>query len=65
MKGIEATRRIKLALPQTKVVVLSIYNAPEYRSAAAVAGASAFVAKNVMHTDLVPTLRSLTDAIPG
>lgn len=65
MKGIEATRRIRLAVPQARVVVLSIYNAPEYRSAAMVAGASAYVAKNVMHTDLVPALRSVLDGMPA
>ena len=34
MKGIEATRRIKLLAPAARVVILSIYQAPEYRSAA-------------------------------
>lgn len=61
MKGIEATRRLKLALPGTNVVVLSIYSAPEYRSAAAAAGAVAYVTKNTMHQELVPTLIKLLD----
>lgn len=59
MKGIEATRRLKLALPSANVVVLSIYSAPEYRSAAAAAGAVAYVTKNTMHQELVPTLVGL------
>ena len=59
MKGIEATRRVKLAAPGAKVIVLSIYSAPEYRSAAIAAGAVAYVPKNIMHEELVPLLRSL------
>lgn len=58
MKGIEATRRIKLLAPAVRVVILSIYQAPEYRSAAIAAGASAYIPKSTMHTDLVPLLRS-------
>jgi DNA-binding NarL/FixJ family response regulator len=42
--------------------MLSIYSAPEYRSAAAAAGASAYVPKNAMHIELVPTLRTLLNA---
>ncbi|MBP7692415.1 MAG: response regulator transcription factor [Anaerolineales bacterium] len=59
MKGIEATRRVKLAAPHTQVVVLSIYSAPEYQSAAIAAGAIGYVPKNIMHLELVPLLRSL------
>lgn len=58
MKGIEATRRIKLLAPAVRVVILSIYQAPEYRSAAIAAGASAYIPKAAMHTDLVPLLRT-------
>lgn len=59
MKGIEATRRIKLLAPGTQVVILSIYQAPEYQSAAIAAGASAYLPKASMHTELIPLLRTL------
>jgi len=43
--GLEATRRITLANPQTKVVIFSTYEANEYDSRAKDAGAIAFVPK--------------------
>lgn len=59
MKGIETTRRIKLAVPRAQVVALSLYAAPEYRSAALTAGAAAYVPKNQMHVELAPAVRAL------
>jgi len=59
MNGIEATRRIKAAVPSTQVVMLTIHEAEAYRADAAAAGASAYVPKRTMHTELLPTLAAL------
>ena len=56
INGIEAIRRIKTAAPRTQVVVLSIHEAAHYRADAAAAGASAYVTKRRMHTELIPVL---------
>jgi len=66
MDGIEATRRIKSALPHTHVVMHSSHDLPMYRDAAAVAGADAFVSKNKTFRELVPAItRLLPPAAPG
>jgi DNA-binding NarL/FixJ family response regulator len=59
MNGIEATRRIKAIAPQVRVVILSILEDPEYQADAAAAGASAYVPKRKMHTELIPILTGL------
>jgi DNA-binding NarL/FixJ family response regulator len=59
MNGLEATRRLKAVLPQVPVVMLTIYEAPEYGAAAAAAGASAFVLKRRMDVDLLSVLKKL------
>lgn len=57
--GIEATRRIKSLLADTRVVMHSSHDQDVYREAAAAAGASAFVAKNRTFSDLVPAIADL------
>ena len=52
MNGLEATRRIKKALPLTKVVILTIHENPEYQQDAEAAGASAYVPKRKMGVQL-------------
>jgi len=59
MNGVEATRRIKAALPAAHVVMLSIHDDAAYRADAAAAGASAYVAKHAMQAELIPTLVAL------
>ncbi len=59
MSGIEATRRIKATLPSAQVVMLTIHEDDAHRADAATAGASAYVTKRVMQTELVPTLAAL------
>ena len=61
MDGIEATRRIKERLPDTRVVMHSSHDVQIYREGSAAAGAGAFVTKNRTFTDLVP---AITDMIP-
>jgi DNA-binding NarL/FixJ family response regulator len=62
--GIEATRRSKSLLPDTRVVMHSSHDLDIYRDAAAAAGASAFVAKSRTFSDLVPAITALLSPAP-
>lgn len=57
MNGVNATRRLKDELPQTKVIVLSVYDLQEYKDAALASGASDYVVKKSMIKDLIPAIR--------
>lgn len=59
MTGIEVTRHLKRAVPQARVVMLTIHETQDYRLAAAEAGADAYVPKRKMNSDLIPILASL------
>jgi DNA-binding NarL/FixJ family response regulator len=59
INGIEATRQIKAALPFTQIVMLTIHTNDIYRIDAGVAGASAYITKQKMYCELVPTLAAL------
>ena len=65
MNGIEATRTIKAIAPQWCVVMLTIHEEADYQVAAAAAGASGFVIKRKMHTELVPVMKGLLSQAPG
>ena len=45
--GLEVTRRIKALFPDTKVVILTSYDFPEYREAARACGAYQFLSKGI------------------
>jgi NarL family two-component system response regulator LiaR len=59
MNGIEATRKIKTDLPQTQVVMLTIYKSHQYQIDAASAGASAYLTKDRMGGELIPVITRL------
>jgi DNA-binding NarL/FixJ family response regulator len=59
MSGIEATRQIKATLPSAHVVMLTIHDDDTHRTHAVAAGASAYVPKRTMQTELIPTLAAL------
>ena len=59
INGAEATRRIKKIAPATQVVILTIHNSQAYRTDATEAGVNAYVLKEDMQTQLVPTLEAL------
>lgn len=65
MNGIEATESIKKILPDTQVVMLTICDDDDYRNHASAAGASAYVAKRDVKTDLLPTLRRILEEHQG
>jgi DNA-binding NarL/FixJ family response regulator len=60
MNGLTATQLIKFRAPQTHIIVLSLY--PEYRTAALVAGAEAFIDKDQSTEEL---LERIADIING
>lgn len=59
MNGLEATRRIKAGPDPPYVVILTLYDEPEYREAACAVGADGFVAKRECATQLPQTVRAL------
>ena len=59
INGIESTHRIKKELPMTQVVILTIHENMEYRSDALAVGASTFIPKRKMGTNLIPALSDL------
>jgi two-component system, NarL family, invasion response regulator UvrY len=59
MTGIEATQTIKESVPFARVVMLTGSDDYDCRSQAAVAGASAYVAKHKVKTDLLPAIQRI------
>ncbi len=67
--GIEATRRITAATPETKVLILTTFDLDEYAVAGLRAGASGFLLKDVLPDELAAAIRTVNtgDAVvaPG
>jgi two-component system response regulator NreC len=59
LNGIEATRRIRAALPQVKVLVLSMYDDEEHVQRLLAAGASGYTLKRATSDELVRALREV------
>jgi DNA-binding NarL/FixJ family response regulator len=57
MNGLEATRQIRPLLPDTTIVVLSQYDVPEMMKQAMNAGASAYVVKTAVSTNLIAAVK--------
>ena len=60
--GIEAARHLRAAGSRAKIVFLTIHGDPDYVRAGLAAGASGYVVKSRLATDLVSALR---DALAG
>lgn len=60
MNGVEATRRLKQALPDTKVICLSGHPGTDQTRAVLEAGAVQCVRKNVAFRDLIQTIRAVS-----
>lgn len=65
MTGIEATETIKKTMPNTKVIMLTIFDDEDYRSHAAEAGAFAYVPKRKIKTELMPVVRRILQGDKG
>jgi two-component system, NarL family, response regulator NreC len=57
MNGLEATRQIRDQFPQTRVLVLTQHEDPQYVMPLLHAGASGFVTKRALGTDLINAVR--------
>jgi DNA-binding NarL/FixJ family response regulator len=57
LSGLEAAARVRTACCRTKIVFLTIHDDPDFIAAALSAGASGYVTKNRLSTDLVPAIR--------
>ncbi len=52
--GLEVTRLLKTQPKPPHVIILTLYDNPEYRTAAAVAGADGFISKSELTAQLLP-----------
>jgi two-component system response regulator NreC len=59
LSGLETTRRIKARKDAPRVVILTIYNFPQYRKAAQSAGADGFISKSDWIDQLIPIIQNL------
>jgi DNA-binding NarL/FixJ family response regulator len=58
MNGIEATRRIKAALPGTQIIGLSMYEEADQAEAMLKAGARTYLSKGGPSHDLIAAIRA-------
>jgi DNA-binding NarL/FixJ family response regulator len=65
VNGLEATRRIKVERPGTKVIILTRYEEDAYRQAATQSGADAFLSKGIRLPELLATIRQVVQAGPN
>ncbi len=56
MNGLEVTRQLKSLPSPPRVIILTIYDLPQYRAAAKSAGADAFVSKADFGNQLLPAI---------
>jgi two-component system response regulator NreC len=61
MGGLEAIGLMRQSLPQTKVVILSMFSKESFAHEALQAGASAYVLKGAPSSDLIKAIRSAQD----
>ena len=57
LSGIETARQLRATGSRAKVVFLTVHGDPDYIRAALAAGATAYVVKSRLASDLVPALR--------
>ncbi len=59
MSGLEATRQIKARKEPPRIVILSLYDIPQYRKAAQFTGADGFISKRLLSEQLIPLIQRL------
>jgi two-component system invasion response regulator UvrY len=63
MSGLEATRQIKAQPQSPAVIILTMYDSPEYRTAAEMVGADGFITKSEFGAQLLPLLHTLLNRL--
>jgi DNA-binding NarL/FixJ family response regulator len=58
MDGLHAARSLRQAKCKAKIILLSVYNDPDFIAAALSSGADCYVAKARLSTDLDPAIRT-------
>ena len=61
--GLEATRRLREALPGTRVIVVTMHDEPEYYAGALRAGASGYVLKSCAVSELVNAIHTVSKGL--
>jgi DNA-binding NarL/FixJ family response regulator len=57
INGLETTRRIKAEPGSPRIIILTLHDNPEYRSASNSVNADGFIAKSDFGSDLIPLIR--------
>lgn len=65
MDGIEAAAAVRVAAPDTQVVILTVHDDPNTRRRAQMAGAAAFVVKQKCGGDLITAIRQAVGTRQG
>jgi DNA-binding NarL/FixJ family response regulator len=63
VNGLEALQRIKVARPETQVIIVTAHSEDAYRRAAEEGGADAFLVKKTLRTVMLPTIRRLGGSV--
>jgi DNA-binding NarL/FixJ family response regulator len=61
LSGLEITRRVRKKSPQTKIVIISMYDDIAYVAEAIKSGAQAYVLKRSVSSELINAIRSVLD----
>jgi CheY-like chemotaxis protein len=59
LNGLEVAKRLRLREPVPKIVMVSLYDEPDFRLAAARAGVAEFVSKVTLAAELEPLLERM------
>ncbi|PVB62467.1 response regulator transcription factor [Labrenzia sp. 011] len=59
MNGLEAARQVRKSLPETAVLVLSVYDNPEYVRGVVQAGARGYILKDISATEMITAITSV------
>ena len=65
ISGMETILRLRAAWPKIGIIALTLLDTGGYRQAALTAGADAFVAKDTLNTELLPTIERVIAAKSG
>jgi len=63
MNGVEATKRLRAYLPETRIIMLSTYDEDEYVREALKEGASGYLLKDISPTELIAAIRALRGGV--